>query len=298
MPTALVTGATGFVGSHLTRRLAADGWTIAAVVRPGSDADRLGPGVRHVHVHDGTTDGMLALVGAARPDVAIHLASLFLVQHTPADVAGLVASNVLFGTQLAEAMARHNVTRLLNTGTFWQHFENRAGSPVNLYAATKEAFEAVLQYYVEADGLRVLTLKLFGTYGPGDPRPKLLALLRGAAASREPVAMSPGDQLLDLVHIDDVVEAYCVALDRLLANRVEGHERYAVSSGDPRPLRAVAAVFEEAAGVKLSVQWGGRPYRPREVMRPWDRGQPLPGWRPGVGLLDGFRRTLAAGGGR
>jgi nucleoside-diphosphate-sugar epimerase len=59
-------------------------------------------------------------------------------------------------------------------------------------------------------------------------------------------------------------------------------------------LREVVLVFEEAAGTKLPIEWGGRPYRSREVMRPWDRGRPVPGWRPRVGLLDGIRRTLAA----
>ena len=193
----LVTGATGFVGAHLTRRLVADGWDVHLVVGPGSDLARLGPAADRVraHVHDGTTEGLIALVGAAGPDPVIHLASLFLAQHAPADVAGLVASNVLFGTQLVEAMAQHGVTRLLNTGTSWQQYENRDGAPVNLNAATKEAFEAVLAYYVEAQGLRVLTLKLFDTYGPDDPRPKLLTLLRRTAASQQPLAMSPGEQL-------------------------------------------------------------------------------------------------------
>jgi nucleoside-diphosphate-sugar epimerase len=295
--TALVTGATGFVGTHLARRLVTDGWDVHVVVRPGSDLTRLGPTADRVkaHAYDGTTEGLAALIGGARPDVVIHLASLFLVQHTPADVAGLVASNVLFGTQLAEGMVRHGVTRLLNTGTSWQHFEGREYSPVNLYAATKEAFAAVLGYYVEIRGLRVLTLTLSDTYGPDDPRPKLLTLLRQTAASRQPLAMSPGEQLMDLVHIDDVVEAYLLSAERLLADAVEGHECYAVSSGAPQPLREVVAVFEEAAGVDVPIQWGGRPYRPREMLRPWRRGATVPGWRPRVGLRDGIRGTLAAG---
>jgi nucleoside-diphosphate-sugar epimerase len=292
----LITGATGFVGAHLVRRLVVDGWDVHHVVWPNSDFARLGSDADRVdgHQHDGTTEGMAAIVGAARPDLVIHLASLFLSQHTSADVVGLVTSNILLGTQLAEAMELHGVRRLLNTGTSWQHFEGRDYSPVNLYAATKEAFEAVLAYYVEARALRVLTLKLFDTYGTGDPRAKLFTLLRRTADTQQPLDLSPGEQLLDLVHIDDIIDAYLLAADRLMADRVEGHERYAVSSGAPQSLREVVGVFEAAAGVRLPVQWGGRPYRPREVMRPWDRGRPVPGWRPKVSLLDGFRRTLTA----
>lgn len=293
--TALVTGATGFVGSHVARRLLSDGWRVDLVVRPGSvfepppaGADRL-----RAHVHDGTTGSLVALLADLRPDVVFHLASRFLAQHEAADVTPLVLSNVLFGTQLAEAMARNGVSRLVNAGTSWQHFENSDYDPVCLYAATKQAFEDILAHYVSSCGLRVVTLKLFDTYGPDDPRPKLFTLLGKVAASRQPLAMSPGDQMIDLVYIDDVVDAFLAAARRLESGSVQDHERYAVSSGNPIRLRDLVAIYGRVANVPMPIEWGKRPYRPREVMKTWDRGAPPPGWAPKVGLEDGIGRMLA-----
>lgn len=291
---ALLTGASGFIGAHLARRLLADGWQVHLVLRPGArlgTLDDIAPRL-HLHRHDGTTAGLIDIVGAARPLIVFHLASLFLAQHRPDDVASLVQSNVLFGTQLAEAMGHHGVALLVNTGTSWQHFENAGYNPVCLYAALKQAFEAVLRYYVEQQGLRVITLKLFDTYGPGDPRPKLMGLFQRIALSGEALAMSPGEQLIDLVYIDDVVEAFLLAAQRLLSAAAGPMEEYAVSSGAPLPLRALAAVYAEASGKSLAIEWGGRPYRPREVMYPWNTGRTLPGWRPRVALADGIRRCL------
>jgi nucleoside-diphosphate-sugar epimerase len=291
-PTAILTGATGFIGSHLTRRLVSEGWDVHLIVRPTSrltSLDGVSDGVT-IHRHDGSTQGMSDIMGAVRPDIVFHLASLFLAQHRPEDIEPLIQANVLFGTQLVDAMVVHGVHRLVNTGTSWQHFQNAEYSPVCLYAATKQAFEAILQFYVEASSLRVVTLKLFDTYGPRDPRAKLFALLRKAAQGQVPLAMSPGEQSIDLVYIDDVVEAFVMAADRLLRDEVRQLEEYAVSSGKPIRLQDLVETYGRVTGRTVPVEWGRLPYRPREVMIPWNRGQGLPGWHPKIGLEEGIGR--------
>lgn len=292
---ALVTGATGFIGSHLTGRLVRDGWEVHVVIRPESDVTVLAE-VREsvtIHVHDGTTNGLQAIVSTAAPRTVFHLASLFLSEHRSTDVERLISSNLLFAAQLAEAMAQAGVRRLINTGTSWQHFEGRDYCPVNLYAATKQAFEAILAYYVETTPLRVITLKLYDTYGPGDRRQKLFHLLRQVAERQEPLAMSPGEQLIDLVHIDDVLDAYIDAVDLLLHERIAAHEAFAVSYGAPIKLKDLVAEYARLLGRELPIQWGERPYRSREVMIPWHSGTALPGWHPRVSLEEGLSQLIA-----
>ncbi len=288
---ALLTGATGFVGGHLAQALLRDGWTLHLVVRQGSDTGSVREiaGSATLHRHDGSTASLVRIVSESRPDVVFHLASLFVVQHAPADVEPLVRSNVLFPTQLLDAMAAAGIHRLVNTGTTWQHYNDRDYSPVNLYAATKQALDAILQYYVEATPLKAITLKLTDTYGPRDTRKKLFSVLRAAARERRPLAMSPGDQLIDLVYIDDAVKAFLVAGERLLSDAVTGHETYAVSSGRPVRLRDLVERYTRVTGIALQVEWGIRPYRPREMMIPWRGGAPLPGWNPSTSLEEGLR---------
>lgn len=287
---ALITGATGFVGSHLARRLVNDGWDVHIIVRPSSKLEQLREAKDKVivHRHDGTTEGMLAIMQEAQPEIVFHLASLFISEHQPKDVVPLIHSNLLFGTQLLEAMKAAKIDRLINTGTSWQHYQNEEYNPVNLYAATKQAFEDIIRYYIETSPLKIITLKLFDTYGPDDPRPKLFALLKKLAKDKRPLAMSPGEQLIDLVYIDDVVEAFIIAANRLLSGEVANHEIYAVSSGSLVELRELVGMFEECAGRKLKINWGGRQYRKREVMKPWSSYKTLPRWKPKVSLKDGI----------
>lgn len=291
--TVLVTGATGFIGRHLVTRLINMGWEVHVVVREAShlpDSPMLSLLVKHTH--DGTTDGMVRLVSEAKPDVVCHLASVFVAQHAPKDVAPLVVSNILFGSQLLEAMRVNGVTKFVNTGTSWQHFENRDYCPVCLYAATKQAFQAMVDYYVDACNYKVITLKLFDTYGPDDLRPKLFSLLKNTTNTEEVLVMSPGEQRIDLVYIDDVIDAYLIAVEKLMENKVVSQESYALSSGCAISLKELVAIWEEVADRKLPIQWGGRHYREREVMIPWNTGIPISGFEPKVSLHEGIARIL------
>lgn len=293
---ALVTGATGFVGGHLVRNLLADGWAAHAVVRPSSSTTALSRvlGSGNVHVHDGSTVAIIDILRSVQPDVVFHLASVFVADHDADDVGPLVQSNILFGVQLLEAMAVAGVSTVINTGTTWQHYEGREYSPVSLYAATKQAFQDILQFYCEARGLRALTLELPDTYGPGDKRPKLFSVLDRAAQTGETLQMSPGEQLLDLLHVDDAVRGYEVAADSLLSGHVPSPSRYRLSSGSLVCLKHVVEFYRETTRRTVNVVWGGRPYRVREVMEPRSPVPVLPGWAPSRSFAAWLAESTAA----
>lgn len=289
---ALVTGATGFVGSHLTRRLVNEGWDVHTIIRPQSSLDSIQDIIENltVHKHCGTTERMHDIVAEAKPVVVFHLASLFLAQHQARDIEPLIKSNILFGTQLLEAMVTNRVYRLINTGTSWQHYNDEDYNPACLYAATKQAFETILKFYLETTPLKAITLKLFDTYGPDDQRPKLFNLLKKATEEHKPLVMSPGEQLISVVYIDDVVNAFILSAERLLTNEGRQYEDYAVSYEKPMKLKDLVEIYQKVTGKSLTIEWGGRSYRPREVMVPWRKGKLLPGWTPKICLEDGIKR--------
>ena len=287
-----MTGATGFVGARLAASLLADGWEVDALVRPQARVGRLPEGAGTIE-HDGTATGLAAALAARPPRVAFHLASLFVSEHRTEQIDDLVASNVLLAAQLAEACVECGARGIVAAGTSWQHFEGVSPRAVNLYAATKQAADDILGWYADAAGLGVVSLHLFDTYGPGDPRRKLVHLLVEAARSGEPLGVSPGEQLIDLVHVDDVVSAFRAAGERVLTGTGGRMETYGVSSGEPRTLREIVALAGDVAGRPLSVEWGARPYRPREVMQPWTPPDALPDWSAQVPLRDGLAQLLS-----
>ena len=278
---ALVTGITGFIGSHLAVALLDKEWEVHAIVRRHSKIETLHRDIqdRVVFYQLDEYPNMLKILHLVRPTVVFHLASLFLAQHDYDDIEPLMESNLIFGTRLLEAMVQTGTRAFINTGTAWQHYKNEVYNPVNLYAATKQAFEDILRYYQELGQIDVITLQLADTYGETDTRKKLLALLHNAAESGEILAMSPGEQKIDLVHVVDVVSAYILAAEYLYMGKTELFGCYAVTSGEVISLRELAVRYSRLIGKEIHIEWGGRPYRQREVMIPWNKGGILPGWK-------------------
>jgi nucleoside-diphosphate-sugar epimerase len=302
---ALVTGGTGFIGRPLLDRLLDMGWSVHCLCLPGTEGKVAGLVPRGLRIHPLTDDPAQwqSEVSAVKPDVVFHLASLFIAEHAAEDVEPLVRSNVLFGCLLLDAMSKSGCRCLVNIGTSWQHFMDAVYDPVCLYAATKQAFEDLAEFYVQGCGLDMVTLKLFDTYGPDDDRPKLLPALMSLRDNGGRLSLSGGEQLVDMVFVQDVVAAIITASQRLLTPAVTASdggagrsECFAVDSGERVSLRELVALVERLSGATIDVAWGARPYRAREVMRPWNRGERLPGWTPKVPLAEGLMATLQAAG--
>jgi nucleoside-diphosphate-sugar epimerase len=296
---ALVTGATGFIGSRLVQSLVRDGVETAIVARPSSSFDQLGAAANQVELlrHDGSTGQLGGFIKTFSPEIVFHLAANFIGVHNSDDVIPLVADNVAFTAQLCEAMVAGEVRCLVAAGTVWQHAKSPPGDPVptpnSLYAATKQAAEDIIAYYAQTGALSSMALKIYDSYGPGDPRPKLLNALAAKSAAGETLEATSGRQQLHLVHVDDIIAAFRHAGDMLTAGQADGHQSYTLPSADAVDLRSLVATWQEVTGRTVNVAWGARPDRPGEIMVPWE-GPRLPGWAPKIPLKTGFKTLFDA----
>lgn len=272
-PRVLVTGAGGFLGSRVVESLGGLGAFVSGIGRAEHEA---GP------------KALAASVAAFSPEVVLHLATRFQASHEGADIPDLISANVTFGALVAEAAADAGA-RFVNVGSAWQHFEGAGYAPVSLYAATKQALTAILEYYQGLRGLVVDEVTLFDTYGPGDPRRKLIPVLIEAARTGAHLPMSSGRQLIDLTYVDDVVRALvsCVLAPSPVGSVV-------VRSGASLSVREVVARAERTFGARIDAGWGELEDRPREMTSDWVFGTPLEGWSPTISLDEGLRRTWAA----
>jgi nucleoside-diphosphate-sugar epimerase len=227
-----------------------------------------------------------------KPVAVFHLASLFLVKHEPSQIPALIQSNIQLGTQLAEACVKHGCRNFINTGTSWQSYKSPEYEPVNLYAATKESFENILLYYSQSLGLRVVTLRLFDTYGPNDPRAKIIQLLVRSLKTGAELKLSPGEQRVNLVHIKDVIQCFISAYKWIDTQGPSTNNFFGIYDDVDFSLKEIVSMIEIISQRKLNVNFGAFPYREREVMKPVEGYSRLPGWHPSVSLRDGLAELL------
>lgn len=286
-----VTGVTGFIGQYLVDKLI-DNYEICALVREGGKVDDVSTDVK-IFTYNNKISELIEFFKQERFDGVIHLASLFLASHTPEDISSLIHSNINLGTDLLEASSVSGVRWFINTGTFWQHYENEEYNPVNLYAATKKAFEDIAKFYTQTNDLVFTTIKLNDTFGPHDTRAKVFNLWTKIAASGETLAMSAGEQIIDISYIDDVISAYERLIELLAENANEHKDKtYVVSNKERLSLKELSKIFEKATHSTLNIDWGGREYRDREVMLPYNQGTTVPGWKQKYTLEEAIRKTV------
>lgn len=276
----LVTGHSGFIGTHLCARLRKE-HEVFYLSRPHNPMQVLGADGSTFFFAKNNIGALSQFMRSNKIDGIIHLASLYLQKHEPQNILDLIQSNVYLGTAVLEAAASAGVKWFINTGTIWQNYNAAAGSdeycPVNLYAATKQAFMDIAKFYSETTDICICTLKLCDTYGPDDTRKKIFALFEENARSGETLQMSAGEQKMDILHIDDVVEGF-FHLAEMLQDGENLRNEYVLSSGQQLTLRDLAERYEHEHNVHLNIEWGARPYRVREVMTPY-KGNVLPGWK-------------------
>lgn len=290
----LITGLTGFIGTDLSSKLKQEGIGICAILRKGSNKEALEKDGIKCFVDNDSVEELRDFLNKEKIEGIIHLASYFIAEHKSKDINELVDSNILFSAKVLEAAVRSGIRWFINTGTFWQHYKNKDYFPVNLYAATKQAFEDIAKFYIENFDINFVTLKLNDTYGPDDKRRKIFNLWKEISGTGQVLEMSAGEQLIDTVYVDDVVDAYAKLIrllgdDRLM--KLKGKD-FAASSGKPIKLKSLAKKFSKVANKELNIKWGARPYRKNEVMIPWSKGRRVPGWKPKVSIEEGIKKFL------
>jgi dTDP-6-deoxy-L-talose 4-dehydrogenase (NAD+) len=291
-----VTGAGGFIGTHVVRNLAADRHQVVAVDRNQVALDRLGaaaPGVDRQALDLDDVEQVAAALTAFRPEAMIHLAwyadpADYLT--APANVASLAMT-----TRLVEAALSAGCAKLVMAGTCVEYAardrplrESDAVDPATLYAACKHAAWLVARALAAARGAELAWARIFHLHGPGESDRRLIPWVARELRAGNAVELTDGTQVRDHLHVADVA----AGLTALLAPGAAGV--YNVCSGEPVTLRQVLETVADIVGGKPLLKFGVRPHRAGEVMMlAGDSGRLRQlGWAPRFGLRDGLADAL------
>lgn len=303
-----MTGASGFIGAHLTRALAAAGVEVSPLVRATSSTARLarllGPALGGLtpRVVDLASSGEVDRgLADARPEVVFHLAGDPRPSAPDADEARMVALHVDATVRVAEAALRAGARRVvaLSTSDVYgllasPHDPEAAEAPRTAYARSKARGDVELRRLHAERGLDVVILRPYSVYGPEQPEHAFVASLIEACAHDRPFPMTDGRQRRDFIHVRDVVEALlraAAAPPKLAGCTLD------VCTGVATPVLEVA----ELVARELGCQCGGPvpgalPRRADEADEHFGdpaRTEARLGWRPKVSLGEGLKALVA-----
>ena len=214
--------------------------------------------------------------------------AVYTTAHDEQAIPQLLESNLTLGTCLLEGMSAVGCRRLVYATTVTTHCTGAEYRPLTLYAATKQAFSDLVEFYTSSGLLSAAAVMISDTYGPGDLRPKVLNLIRRAALAQTPLDLTSGRQLYDAVYIDDAVQGFMQAAAALDGG--PGHHFFQLFHEAPRSLRDTAALMLQVNNIAPELNWGARPDPPNMPERPCRIYPPPPGWVPKISLAEGLER--------
>jgi len=296
MSPVLVTGASGFVGTHLVRSLVRQGFDVVSVSRQsGFQEDK-----RHFRLNLHDVAAVSKLFRQFHFPSVVHLAAA-AVSAEAENFEEMAAVNTLATSALGRTALAHSVERFVHVGSAFEYRPQAhpmdestpLGAP-NLYGASKAAGWMLLDTLHRLEGLPLVTFRPFSIYGPCENPAKLVPYVISQALRGEPIRLTLGNQVRDYVFVEDVVDALRLGLT---GPAVPG-QVYNIGAG-PQEAKSIRQMVEEiltAMSVPLRLCWFDRAARSRRdppylVSDPTKAHVEL-GWRPRVRFEDGLAATL------
>jgi nucleoside-diphosphate-sugar epimerase len=259
----LVTGANGFVGSHVVKGLLVEGHEPVVATRNGVGhrlggvADRIAD-VRLDLEEIGTIQPALA---EARADVIIHCAA-YGANSTERDAERMARVNVVGALLLHQAASAAKVARFVHLGTAFEYgpqstavTEETPLRPIGMYAATKAAGYLLLRESSRAQGPSVVVLRLFNLFGPGDAPGRIASQIVAGAAARRPVSLTTGRQRRDFSYVVDAARDI-VTLATLPEDQFPAGEDFNVASGSSCTVRDFGVALADALDATSLLRFG------------------------------------------
>ena len=298
----LITGATGFVGSWITRSLVSKGEDVSIIVRNENLNWRLQDIKSKVHIYkcDLQSSDLEKTIDLIKPNVVIHLAAHGALPGQKTTIEDLLDTNVKGLIKLIHAVKKYDLEAFINTGSSSEYgIKNRPMvetdflQPINDYGVSKSSATLYAQKIAVTEGLPIVTLRLFSPYGYYDDPQRLISYIIERALKNESISLSSKDNVRDFIYIEDVVRAYELAV----TTRVPAGEIINIGSGKQHTVYDIVEQIIAITGSKSKIEWNSMPKQSRQIEpQVWEaditKAKELLQWSPGYSLQNGLEEAI------
>lgn len=296
----LVTGATGFIGSHLVHKLIGQDCEVAVLARPSSNFWRIADVVNRLKIITGDlaeVNRCSPAVQSFSPEVVFHLAWSG-VQGAQRNDLTQIECNLLGSLSLLQAVTASGCACWVGLGSQAEYghpnnilSEDSPVQPETLYGAAKLSVGLLAQAMSSnLSSIRIAWLRLFASFGPMDEPTYLIPYVIRTLLKGDKPALTQGDQFWDYLYVQDVVDAISV-----VATNEKARGIYNLGSGQPRTIKTIVERVRDLIDPELPLGMGDKLYGPNPIMHlqaDTRRLEAATGWKPQVSIEDGLRKTI------
>ena len=288
--TILLTGPTGFLGSHLLEALIHEGYDVVILKRSFSDTWRIDHLMASVKSYDIDLNSVEKAFEEQKIDAVIHTATNYGRKNEK--VSEIVDTNLMFGLKLLETAAIFHTRVFFNTDTLQYKY-------LSTYTLAKRQFAEWLKFFSETGEMKIVNFRLEHMYGPKDDRTKFVFwLLEQMLSDTDKIPLTTGDQKRDFIYVTDIVKAYLLLLP--LTEKIQKFNEYDVGTGNQLSIKEFVLKLKDAVErvqkkeVTTELAFGSLKYRKGEMMIINEDVRPLfdLGWRPATGLTEGLESVV------
>ena len=291
----LLTGATGYLGSHLAKVFVDNGHLVVALKRKTSSLRRLDADLqKKLFFYDiDTLNFALPFKNHGPFDAVVHASTCY--GRGGESVGDIFEANIGFPLRLLEIAASYKTGTFLNTDTFFSR-DASSYSYLNEYSLSKKQFAEWGRQYSSNRRIRFVNIRLEHLYGPGDNPSKFTTwLVEQCVRNVTSIELTPGEQLRDFIYIDDVTSAYTCLLQHV-EELSKGFVELGLGTGKPIRLRDFVELVNRLSHSHTKLLFGALPYRDHEIMSSSANTHQLAafGWRCNTELSQGIMSMINA----
>ncbi len=296
----VVTGANGFIGSHIAKRMAKEGAEIFIIVREDSDLWRIEQEKKDVSIYKGdirNKDFVEASINSIKPEYVFNIAA-YGVDSRQKDYSTAVYTNVVGIVNMLEAVIKTGCKKFINTGTSMQ-YGNKEGiiseelrlTPSNIYGSSKAAATIIAHQIAAENNIDIATLIPFGVFGEMEGSHKFFPHIILSVLKNKDVDLTLCEQYRDYCYIENIIDGLLLAA---LKDDIK-NEIFNIGSGTVQQLNYYVDMIFKNIKTDRKPNYGAVPYRKNDLWCPQpdvNKIKKILGWEPEISLEDGVNRTV------
>ncbi|MCQ1528100.1 NAD-dependent epimerase/dehydratase family protein [Lutispora saccharofermentans] len=297
----LITGANGFLGSHIAGRMISQNADLSVIVRESSDLWRIEEHLKNIRIFNADIRDFTCLyecVKKIKPDVIFHMAA-YGVDSRQKDAFNAINSNLLGTVNILISAGKAGCPRFINTGTSMQYGnkegkvdEDSSYTPSNIYGSTKAAATIVAHQLAADLGIDIATIIPFGVFGEKEGSHKFFPQVILSALSNGEINLTSCEQYRDYCYVENIIDGFLIAAQ---AQQIKS-EIFNIGNGFTQPLKYYVDLIIKEVNGAAKINYGVLEQRKNDLWNPLpnvEKINSILGWKPKISIEDGIKSTVS-----